>query len=94
MPHRLQLALALAIGVAGGFVVATFAGQPSPQSPPPLIESPGGLINGVPLRPVSMRVGDKTDRLGEGSQDPNRVIHVYFEASGVPVKLSFDPPGG
>ena len=97
MPHRLQLAIALVVGVAGGFVVAAFADRPTPSAAPVVDAREGAIVGkmGHTLRPVSVRIGDDARSVGSPLSSPpverrSSVATVNLEVNGVPVRLEFE----
>lgn len=96
MPPRLKMGLICVSLLAGGFTLGTVADPDGPPTAPPDVANVRGHLGtkGSPkeLRPLTVRVGDDLQQLGNSTADAPTLCTVYLDISGVPSVLSFEVP--
>ncbi len=95
MTQQMRYGLVAVVGFAFGLGTAAFS-QPTTAAPVPEagVSNLRGQLSGThpprELRPLTLRVGDKLEQLGQANTERPAVATIYMDVGGVPVVASFE----
>ncbi len=91
-PYLFGVATGVALGLVAAGTSRPTAASTTPDAP--TVSHLRGHVSGThpprELRPLTLRVGDKLEQLGQANTERPAVATIYMEAGGVPVVASFE----